>query len=299
MKTLIGVIRALGGVVLLAACTETPTEPEPDWVHEGQWRPGGSIAVAPDNSVYVTGLHHIQHFTATGSYLGQWEKYGSGCDVAVGANGYVYVTSDHRIRYYTTTGSYLGQWGEFGTGNGEFQYPSGVAVADNGNVYVVDSANDRIQYFTSTGSYLGRWGSPGSGDGQFNFYYRWKGDVAVASGGNVYVADCYNHRIQFFTATGSFLGNWGHFGSSDSNVASGVAVLPTGAVFVTYYRADMFHDEEAGVDYFTATGSFLGRFGSHGKGEGQFLWPGSIAISPSGPRVYVDDSVRIQYFRRK
>jgi DNA-binding beta-propeller fold protein YncE len=33
--------------------------------------------------------------------------------------------------------------------------------------------------------------------------------VAIAADNTVYVADAGNHRIQRFTATGSFLGKWG------------------------------------------------------------------------------------------
>ncbi|NIT36042.1 MAG: hypothetical protein GTN49_06010 [candidate division Zixibacteria bacterium] len=95
MKNVIRIISALCGVLLLAACAESPTEPE--------WEP-----------------------------------------------------------------TYAGQWGSEGSGNGEFQGPFGVAVAANGDVYVVDADNHRIQYFTPTGSFLGKWGTRGTGDGQFD-----------------------------------------------------------------------------------------------------------------------------------
>ena len=110
------------------------------------------------------------------------------------------------------TWTYEGQWGTPGSGNGQFNYPLGVAVASDGNVYVTDGggygANNRIQYFTASGSYLGQWGTLGSGNGQFQL----PSGVAVAPGGNVYVADTDNNRIQYFTASGSYLGQWGSGG---------------------------------------------------------------------------------------
>jgi DNA-binding beta-propeller fold protein YncE len=70
----------------------------------------------------------------------------------------------------------------------------------------------------------------------------------VASNGNVYVADCYNHRVQ----------------------------------------------------YFTSSGSFLGKFGSRGTGNGEFRYPWDVALSPSETRLYAaeGDNCRVQYFRR-
>src|SRR2546423_1298308 len=59
--------------------------------------------------------------------------------------------------------------------------------------------------------YLTQWGSYGSGNGQF---YDLSG-VAVDSGGNVYVADSYNHRIQKFTSAGGYLTQWGTPGPGD------------------------------------------------------------------------------------
>jgi DNA-binding beta-propeller fold protein YncE len=53
------------------------------------------------------------------------------------------------------------------------------------------------------------------------------------------------------------------------------------------------------VQYFTSTGSFLGRWGSRGEGNGEFYHPIFIALSPEGARAYVTDygNDRVQYFR--
>jgi sugar lactone lactonase YvrE len=48
------------------------------------------------------------------------------------------------------------------------------------------------------------WGSTLSGNGEFNH----PRDVAVGSGGNVYVADTGNHRIQSFGPDGRFISSW-------------------------------------------------------------------------------------------
>ena len=45
------------------------------------------------------------------------------------------------------------------------------------------------------------WGSQGSGDGEFMGPF----GVAVDASSNVYVADLFNHRVQKFDSSGSFL----------------------------------------------------------------------------------------------
>jgi DNA-binding beta-propeller fold protein YncE len=329
MKKLIGTGRVLFGVVLLAACDESPTEPPepgPDWVFEGQWGSYGSgngdfsmpmaVAIAPNGNVYVADCqnHRIQYFTASGYFLGKWGSQGKGNGefnfprgIACAPNGNVYVVDPEppeyartRIQYFTATGSYLGQWGSCGSGNGQFVLPRGIAVARNGNVYVADTRNHRIQYFTAAGSYLGKWGSEGSWQGQFDD----PNGVAAADNGNVYVVDTDNSRIQYFTATGSYLGKWGHGGHEKGQFqcVRGIAVSPFGIVFVTDSGHDWYgRNEVARVQYFNASGSLFGLWGTPGSGEGQFSGPDGVAVSPVSGNVYVADTFnnRIQYFRRK
>ena len=129
--------------------------------------------------------------------------------------------------------------------------------------------------------------------------------LAVARNGNVYVADTGNRRIQYFTYDGSFVDSWGcNDPPSDVAVASsakfyvayspdmGVAVAPdTGYVYV----ADT---ENHRIQYYTAGGSFLDKFGSQGSGDGEFKQPADVAFSLNGAHLYVTDTgnCRIQYF---
>ena len=56
-----------------------------------------------------------------------------------------------------------------------------------------------------------------------------------ATNGNIYVADRLNHRVQYFTSNGSFIGKWGSQGSGDRqfNQPIFVKVAPNGNVYVT------------------------------------------------------------------
>ena len=118
--------------------------------------------------------------------------------------------------------------------------------------------------------------------------------MGVARNGDVYVTDRLNHRVQYFTPNGSFLGKWGTLGSGNAEFERprGVAVAPGGNVYV----ADRFNHR---IQYFTSTGSFLGKWGSLGSGNGQFKKPPAVAITPNGAYVYVTDcdNDRVQYFR--
>jgi DNA-binding beta-propeller fold protein YncE len=52
------------------------------------------------------------------------------------------------------------------------------------------------------------------------------------------------------------------------------------------------------IQYFTPTGSFLGKFGWSGDEPGEFNHPVDVDMSPSETRVYATDynNWRVQYF---
>ncbi|MEE8639834.1 MAG: hypothetical protein V3T41_05430, partial [bacterium] len=99
-------------------------------------------------------------------------------------------------------------------------------------------------------SFVGKWGSKGTGDGQF------RGPLGVAlapRSGDVYVVDIFNHRVQYFTATGSFLGKIGRrgWGNGEFVSPSYCGFLPDGRrLYVTdtsNYRVQYFRWSEPAV----------------------------------------------------
>ncbi|HUU57678.1 MAG TPA: 6-bladed beta-propeller [bacterium] len=137
--------------------------------------------------------------------------------------------------------------------------------------------------------YVRYWGKYGIGDGDFSN----PSGVAVApnKGGDVYVVDQRNNRIQYFTYNGTFLGKWGVYGSGNGQFNYPISVVVSDELV---YVSDRGNHR---VQYFTPAGSFQGQWGTEGTGNGQFKNPWGVAVAPNGT-VYVADSSndRVQYF---
>lgn len=147
------------------------------------------------------------------------------------------------IRFYAT-GKYLLQWGKKGSGEGQFDLPHSITLDHKGNVIVADRENNRLQKFDPEGNFLGQWQNPSNGgiyavttddcnsslwavdflvskeialgsdvmmfsprinfQGQFGRSGAYDGpvcryhDIAIDGLGNIYVADLLNNLVQKF-----------------------------------------------------------------------------------------------------
>ncbi len=242
-----------------------------------------------------------------GNANGQFNQPGG---IALDAVGNVYSIDqiNNRVQKFDANGNFLLTWGSSGSGSGQFNFAGGVEVDAAGNVYVADQVNNRVQKFDANGNFLLTWGwgvrtgaaafeictsncmagSFGGGNGQFRFSI----NLTVDAGGNVYVADFNNNRIQKFDSNGNFLLTWGTFGNADGqlNGPNGVRVDAAGNVYVAEYLGNR-------IQKFDANGNFLLKWGSAGAPPGQFNNPGGLTIDAVG-NVYVADSNnnRIQKF---
>src|SRR5205823_2330687 len=128
--------------------------------------------------------------------------------------------------------------------------------------------------------------------------------IVTDAGGNVWVADKNNRRIDKFSATGAFVlaAGWGvsdnmahaeictascNAGISGSGAGQftspqGIATDHAGNVYV----ADAVNDR---VEKFSKAGGFLKQWGSSGSRRGQFSAPVGVATNPAG-QVYIADS---------
>jgi len=117
--------------------------------------------------------------------------------------------------------------------------PLGLAIGPSGDVYVSDLSM-RITQLTAEGDVIRRWGGPGSGKGEFDFVpaaanANVNASIGVGPDGKVYVSDSDNHRIQVFTANGTFIREFGSLGSEPGQFTIPFDVSADGAgnVYVT------------------------------------------------------------------
>jgi DNA-binding beta-propeller fold protein YncE len=231
----------------------------------------------------------LSTWTAAGAY-GLGRPWHFGFDVA----GNVYVTdlAEHRVFAFTSSGSPEVSWNCPVLAPLDFD-PQGIAVSADSRVFVTTPMPNGppvflLAAFTTGGGYIGPLGSIGLGDGQLGRPM----DVAVDAGGNLYLADNANMRVEVLSSTGEFVTEWGSYGTAPGQFSSplAIAVSPAGLVYV----AD---DVSQRVEVFTTTGAFMTQWGSYGSGPGQFAGPWGIALDAAG-NVYVADTSnnRIQVF---
>lgn len=250
--------------------------------------------------VFVTDWNdRVQVFTAAGDYLYEWGSTGSGpgqfdhprgIDVAE-MGGFVYVadTFNHRVQWFDNWGNYMGQWGSYGQGNYKFDRPWDVAVhPGNNNVYVTDHMNFKVKYYTASGGFLGSWGGFVSPFG-----------ISVDQAGYVYVVESTQpghpqypngySRVKKFTSTGSYITEWGNWGSGYMAFEYGMCCDESddGRLYVPGERSNY-------VICFRTTGipEEIDRFGT-----GWLLGPTGCGFQHGG-RVYVADNYhhRVVYF---
>jgi hypothetical protein len=158
-----------------------------------------------------------------------------------------------------------------------------------------------LQPVATWGQYGDYNSSPASGAGYFNNPY----GVAVGAGGNIYVSDSGNNRIQVFTSTGAPVTMWGQYGNYESSPATGagyfnmplgVAVDKNGNVYVVDSNNDR-------IQEFTSTGTPVTMWGQYGSyqalttGLGYLNGPEGVAVDGSGNISVVDsNNFRVETF---
>lgn len=297
------------------------------------WSPG-NLQVAADGSVYVAdfGNERIDVFSAAGTFE---RAFGKGVNIGGGDICTVSCQSGDNTFARESAGGMSG--------------PEDIALGTEGNVFVADSANNRIDVFTAAGVFVRAFGSEVEAHGLH-------GDICTAAiecragtpgpeagatarpfgvafdGGDVYVADSLNRRIDVFTASGKFIFAFGRNVNAgagahdictatceegDESAAAGaiaepysLEVAPDGNLYVADYRNDR-------IDVFSPEGSFLFAFGkavgaagsnvctvasgcnsgTAGGHGGEVAAPTAVAIDPSG-NVYVAEQLndRIEEF---
>jgi hypothetical protein len=257
--------------------------------------PGGMAIDGDDVFVVDTVNQRVQRFSSTGTFELAWGERGWGegnpgfnwaQDVAVDLTaGTVWVadTKNYRFTEFTRDGAATGRTlGRFlGAGDGSFNWPFALEVHD-GDLIVADTNNHRVQRWhweTAGGSTCT---DPKAAPPCWSLVWtapdmRFPKDLAI-SGGTAFVADSLNKRVvRLSLDTGAVLGT---FGGSALHRPEGVAVAPSGAVWV----ADTSWNR---LVQFSSTGTVLQIFGGLGTAHGRFNQPTHLEIS--GTDLYVAD----------
>jgi sugar lactone lactonase YvrE len=230
--------------------------------------------------------------------------------VAVDSAGNVYVADEmnEAIRKITPAGvvtTLAGAAGQTGNSDGtgsaaRFDTPRGVAVDSGDNVYVADTFNDAIRKITPAGvvtTLAGSAGQIGSTDGlgsaaRFNNPY----GVAADSGGNLYVADTFNHTIRKITPAGvvtTLAGSAGQIGSTDGSGSAARFNNPSGAAVDSAGNVYVADSENYTIRKITPAGVVTTLAGGAGPdyrdgtgGAARLGFPRSLAVDGTG-NVYV------------
>jgi len=239
------------------------------------------------------------------SHLGGIASDGAG-------NIYVADTENSTIRKITSDGyvsTLTGAPGSFGSNDGSianarFYGPQAVAADNVGQVFVADSANNTIRKITTSGTVItlaGVAGNTNSLDGTgANAAFNHPEGLALDAGGNLYVADSWNHTIRKLTPAGvvtTLAGLAGEFGAADGTNSKARLNRPGGIAVdsaTNIYVADTFNytiRKITPAGNVTTIAGLAGLWGSADEtnSAARFYFPNGIAVAADGT-IYVSDS---------
>lgn len=150
---------------------------------------------------------------------------------------------------------------------------AGTVVAESAQTNPVVAGGAQI-----TVGYSSEFGSWGTGSGQF----REPADLKTGSSGEVWVADSQNHRVDEFSAEGSFIRSFGSQGTGPGQFESTV-------MSVAVWKGDVWAANTDEINEYTKEGTFVRSVGSAGSGNGQFNGIEGMAVNSKGV-LYVADN---------
>jgi YD repeat-containing protein len=234
-------------------------------------------------------------FGTTGS---ESEKLSKPSGVAVDSEGNVWVADlgGNRVEKFSASGGFLASYAP-----DSMLEPASVAFnATDGDVYVTNRGRDRVDQLSLSGTLIRSFGGEASFSESFGLALgklNHPNQVAIDSHGDVWVADTSYGRVDEFAATGTYLGSaWGGsinpFGIRSGQLQAPVGVAECGG---TLYVADEAADD---VQEIAVGGGYIGRYGTKGTGNSEFVSPSQVACEPAGTDVYVVDkgNSRVQEF---
>lgn len=201
-------------------------------------RPGHSVAVAADGTVYVGQPGQVQLFDPDGKLLDTWRDAGRlGLVTAIGfADDYVLLadTKDRCIRRYDQGGKFLNEIGNDNRMRG-FLIPNkhlDFVVDPQGVIHACNPGKHRIERYTPAGKLLGHWGrfdgrDPAGFSGCCN-----PTNITLNRQGHVVVAVKAGPRAKVYSADGKLLAVMGEDDLDPLCKNTDVAVDSRGRIYV-------------------------------------------------------------------
>jgi sugar lactone lactonase YvrE len=184
------------------------------------------------------------------------------------------------------TTSFLRKFGGDSTGAGHLSAPRGVAIDSEGNAWVADTAHSRVQEFNSAGEFVSQFGVENEPNG-----------IALDAAGHIWVVS--NQKVREFKTNGELILSFGSSGTGNGQFGSaqGIAIGPSGNVWVVEKIVVSETLEKTRVQKFNSSGVYQSQFGKAGTGNGEFKSPEGIAIDSEGNILIADTgNNRIQEF---
>ena len=253
------------------------------------------MAVAPSGNILVTDPKAgvVLSLAPTGATVGYKRQFLSPLAIAATSSGTILLGEQGagRVTIFDSNWAVVSR---LGSGDGEFVNPTGIAVDPNpafGKIYVTDGEANVVKIFQPSGQYISSFGVKGTDAGQFDF----PSAVYVSAGGEVFVGDQNNDRIEVFDRDGAFQRCFGRGGGMLGPSKVGTIQALTGDSLGRIYIADSFQGYVQVMDSFGASLTTIGAFGRGPAGELQT--PMGLAIAPTN-RLFVTsyNSSRIEVF---
>lgn len=256
------------------------------------------------DQVFVTDSRRaaVDVFDLDGERIGQWknEKLLIPLYIAKNPTDGNYYVADRRARtihIFSPEGELLGEFDPklpeaelppFETGGVQWA-PVALDFGEDGTLYVAEILNGhRLLVFDPDGTFVKSVGTAGMVENASDSptFFQFPNDVRVF-GGEVWVVDSNNRRIQIFSLEGDFLRIFpseglprgldflkGRVQSTEGTESARFAIVDTTSHDVTLWEAN---------------GTKLGQFGENGVLEGQFAYPNDVSVADNG-RMYIADT---------
>lgn len=193
-----------------------------------------SIAVGPNDQIYVAGDQSVQVLSADGSAVATIGTEGMPQCLAIAfgeqaSPGRVYVGTGNRIEVFDADGTPVAVW----NAPGENPIVASIAAA-NQDVFVADAGNQVVLRYDTSGQVVGKIGDANDAAHAFNVpstYF----ELALAGEDLLHVANPGALRVESYNFAGDLQVRWGQPGSAIENFfgccnPSQFAVLPAGEI---------------------------------------------------------------------